>query len=322
MEGCPKYGKCLSPPLKDAAIDASSLADDAGANDAATHDAATSDHICGAYDTLCPQVCPERLVVTGGTRNLGPCDSDCGFNLSFDFTQDPATHACVELSADLVVHGTDGRGRKAQATLTKETWDQLAKISGDLEHATIEPAQSCADCVGKASVRIHPLDAMQGMVSIEREYPAGKPPAALKAADALIQVLIDQLAVCRGPHIDTCEVRETPEPSDPAQTCSFSLKKDDASFACDVPFDADTPCRVAVECLCRNGALSGPSGDRTGCVDAWLHPRKGGHTFADVCTQGETDATHSLWAALIQFGNDNGYTTAAERDCDQVQAFY
>jgi hypothetical protein len=295
---------------------------DAVTDAGAAHDAASSDHICGAYDTLCPDVCPERLVLTGGTRNLGHCGGDCGFNLSFDFTRGLETSACVQLSAELVIHGSDIRGRKAQAALTKDAWDQLAEISADLEDATIEPATSCADCVGKASVRFHPRDAMQGMVSVEREYPAGKPPAALQAADTFVQTLIDQLAVCRGPQIDTCEIHETPEPSDPAHTCSFSFKSGGSSFACNVPFDADAPCRVAVECLCGNGALSGPSGDMSGCVDAWLRSRSSARSFADVCTEGKTDATQSLWTALIEFGNANGYTAGAAADCDQVQAFY
>jgi hypothetical protein len=218
-ESCPPTALCDKPAAIDAGQhgpdaneDGRDASADAGpddvARDAATssRDAAPDMHVCGNSDNLCPQICPKHLVLAGGTRVLlGACE-DCNFSIGFEFTPAPADLECVSADADLVVQSSDGSRHEARARLTQDAWDQLGAISLALERKTIETPAKCADCPGKASVRFHPADAMQGVVSAEHEYPIGEPPAALRAADELIQGLIDQLASCRGPSIRDCEM--------------------------------------------------------------------------------------------------------------------
>ena len=157
-------------------------------------------------DNLCPQICPKHLVLAGGTRVLLGACKDCNFAIGFEFTPAIEELVCVSASADLVVQSSDGSRHEARAQLTQDAWAHLGAISLGLEGATIERPAKCADCPGKASVRFHPTDAMQGVVSVEHEYAIGMPPAALRDADAFIQDLIDQLATCDGPAILDCEV--------------------------------------------------------------------------------------------------------------------
>lgn len=216
-DSCPPTALCDKPAATrdagqhgaDATHDASADArpDDA-ARDAAIsgHDAAASTHVCGNSDNLCPQVCPKHLVLAGGTRVLMSACKDCNFSIGFDFTPALQDLECLSAEADLVVQSSDGSRREARAGLTQAAWAHLGAISLALEGATIDAPAKCKDCPGKASVRFHPADAMQGVVSAEHEYPIGEPPAALRDADKFIQSLIDQLVACSGPAIRDCEV--------------------------------------------------------------------------------------------------------------------
>jgi hypothetical protein len=195
---------------RDAGADASTGADAGAVRDAAAMtdgDAASPPASCGNSQNLCPEICPKRLVLAGGTRNLAHCDGDCQFNLAFEFTPVPEDSRCSVAHADLIVHDSAGHRREIEARLIQGAWDRLGAISRVLEDATIDPPPNCASCTAKASVRFHPGDAMSGIVSREYQYPLGMPPEALKAADAFVQAMIDQLVSCRGPSIADCSVR-------------------------------------------------------------------------------------------------------------------
>jgi hypothetical protein len=144
------------------------------------------------------------MILAGGGRHSAECDGDCTLSLDLSAAIVLDDGRCTSLLGELDVERAGSAARRVLLGVTDTTWEQAARISRDLAAAPPDPESDCVQCTDKASAWI----TLRGPDSSEEprslHYALGKPPAALRAADALVQELIDQAQTCRGAHLGDC----------------------------------------------------------------------------------------------------------------------
>jgi len=262
------------------------------------------------------------MALLGGGRSFGECAGECHFDLTIAPLASLEDNECFAITVTLEVGLTDGRKLVFEGQLSDQAWEQAATLSRALQNARLEPVSGCPDCSdgGAAMVRRRAAD---GSI-VDHGYEYGNPPEPLREADAFVQALIDQLRACSGPLIDRCEHTDTidGEPP-PSGSCGF-LYEDPVTLSaarCEFPAATDAPCRAAVDCLCRTGALEPAMSDPQACIASWLAPR-GAPTFADFCASSAASATLSLTEALTSFAATYDARVTIDPGCDQVRAYY
>jgi hypothetical protein len=271
----------------------------------------------------CPIVCSQQLI-QGATRSFGECDGECSFMLELRPTVVLDGGTCVDLDATLTVQNTDGSTWVYAGSLTAAAWERLALLSMDLAavRSTLPAVSGCPDCAdgGAASVVLSGLDQLTETFA----YPYDDPPAALRQADEFLQALIDELRACAGSLLASCEsmmLDPGPDTDPNAAACRFVYSSASSVVSCSMPPESERACAIAADCLCRSGILQDGPLDIDACVDSWLTPR-GAVTFADVCTQGQTDLTGPLPSALASFASAHDATVSTSDECDAVSAYY
>jgi hypothetical protein len=271
----------------------------------------------------CPDICSPPLI-EGATRTFGECSGNCSFTLQLRPIIVLDEGSCADLYATLTVQNTDGSTWIYEGTLSARTWERLAMLSIDLAGArsALPAVSGCPDCAdgGAASVVLGGLDQLTETFAYEYD----NPPAALRDADEFLQALIDDLLFCEGSLLESCQAIE--QDSDPdadpnAPACTFVYSSGSSAVSCSLPPDTERACATAAACLCQGGILQDAPLDLDACVTSWLTPR-GAITFADVCTQGQTDLTETLPSALATFADAYDATVSTSPECDALSAYY
>jgi hypothetical protein len=285
---------------------------------------------CTVPHRECPGSCVALRILAGATRAPAECDGDrgdaaCVFDLSLESSLVLDAGTCTRVGLALELRKGEEVERVHYAQVTDAAWDALLATARDLDVTTarmqLAPGVDCADCAGRntSAVRLSEHGETHTF-----SYPPGHPPGHLRAADELLQQLIDEMIACRGDLLESeCSVSQWPSVETSATTCAVDYRLPwGTSASCKIPFDAEAPCREALECLCTGTALGrGVSMSIEQCSEFWLTPR-GEITFADVCAQGREQASGSLATALRTFADTQGAMVGTSAACDGMQAWY